>query len=120
MSLKSVFVIAAAATFVAGAAAAHPHVVSTTPVKDAQVSPSPKAVRIKFNESPSAAFSTIAVKDSAGKAVKTGKTTVDKADKTTLTATIDQVLAPGAYTVDWKASGSDTHKVNGTYTFTVK
>ena len=120
MSFKFALPIAAALALCAGAASAHPHVVSATPAQDAQVSSSPKTVSIKFNEAPTPAFSAIAVQDAAGKAVKTGKTAVDKADKTVLTATIGQSLAPGVYTVDWKATGSDTHKAAGTYNFTVK
>jgi methionine-rich copper-binding protein CopC len=120
MSFKFVAPLATTLALIAGAAAAHPHIVSATPDKDAQVAGSPKTVRIKFNEAPAAAFSAIAVKDASGKAVKTGKAAIDKADKTVLTAAISQTLAPGVYTVDWKASGSDTHKVAGTYSFTVK
>ncbi|MDB5453854.1 MAG: copper resistance protein [Caulobacteraceae bacterium] len=120
MSLKSALVLAAAVSLVAGAALAHPHVVSATPAQDSQVTGSPKVVRIKFNEAPTAAFSAIALKDAAGKPVKTGKVGVDKADKTVLTAPIAQTLAPGVYKVTWRAAGSDTHKVDGTYSFTVK
>ena len=120
MSAKFILPLVAALALTAGSALAHPHVVSSTPAKDGQVAGSPKTVKIKFNEAPSAAFSTIEIKDASGKAVKVGKTGVDKADKTSLTATVDQTLTPGVYTVDWKASGSDTHKVAGTYSFTVK
>ena len=120
MSPKFALPLALALAFSAGAALAHPHVESSTPAKDAQVTGSPKTVRIKFNEAPSGAFSTIALKDASGKAVKVGKAAVDKADKTVLTAAVAQTLAPGVYTVDWKASGSDTHKATGTYSFTVK
>jgi hypothetical protein len=119
MSLKFVLPLAAVVALYAGAAMAHPHVVASTPAKDAQVA-APKTVRIKFNEAPTPAFSAIEVKDAGGKAVKTGKTAVDKADKTAITASIDQSLTPGVYTVDWKASGSDTHKATGTFNFTVK
>jgi methionine-rich copper-binding protein CopC len=120
MSLKSILIAAATLTFVAGAASAHPHIISAAPAQDASVTPPPKAVRIKFNEAPNATFSAIVVKDSAGKAVKTGKTAIDKTDKTVLTADIGQSLPPGAYTVEWKAAGSDTHKVSGSYKFTVR
>jgi methionine-rich copper-binding protein CopC len=120
MSLKPVLALTAAVSLCAGSALAHAHLVSATPAQDAQVSASPKVVRIKFNEAPTAAFSTIAVKDASGKPVKTGKAVVDKADKTVLTAPIAQTLAPGVYKVTWRAAGSDTHKVDGTYSFTVK
>jgi copper resistance protein C len=119
MSFKFALPIALVLAFSAGAALAHPHVVSSTPAKDAQVS-APKSVSIKFNEAPSVAFSAIAIKDASGKAVKVGKAGVDKGDKTVLTADVGQTLTPGVYTVDWKASGADTHKATGTYSFTVK
>jgi|GraSoiStandDraft_4_1057263.scaffolds.fasta_scaffold114432_4 methionine-rich copper-binding protein CopC len=120
MSAKIILSLSAALALCAGTALAHPHVVSATPAQDAQVSPAPKIVRIKFNEAPTAAFSAIEVKDAAGKPIKTGKAAIDKTDKTILTAAINQPLAPGVYKVAWKAAGSDTHKVDGTYSFTVK
>jgi methionine-rich copper-binding protein CopC len=120
MSLNTIASLSIALALCAGAASAHPHVVSATPAQDAQVTGSPKVVRIKFNEAPTAAFSAIELKDAAGKRVKVGKAAIDKADKTVLTAAIGQPLAPGVYKVTWKAAGSDTHKVDGTYSFTVK
>jgi hypothetical protein len=30
-----------------------------------------------------------------------------------------QPLTPGVYKVEWRAVGTDTHKVNGDFTFTV-
>jgi methionine-rich copper-binding protein CopC len=120
MSIKFALPLAAALALSATAALAHPHIVAATPAQDGQVSGSPKAIKIKFNEAPFAKFSGISVKDAAGKDVKLGATTVDPADKTQLVAPVTQTLAPGVYKVTWKASGSDTHKVDGSYSFTVK
>lgn len=120
MSKFAILSLAAAAAMTAGLAQAHPHVVSSAPASGAQVTASPKDVRIKFSEAPMAKFSAITVADSAGKPVKTAKTAVDAADKTQLIANFAQTLSPGVYKVTWKASGADTHKVTGSYSFTVK
>ena len=53
-------------------------------------------------------------------ALDSAKTAVDAADKTQLIANFAQTLSPGVYKVTWKASGADTHKVTGSYSFTVK
>lgn len=120
MSFKFALPLAAALSLAAGAALAHPHVVSSTPAANGEVAGSPKTIKVKFNEAPAAAFSGIAVKDAAGKDVKLGKVAVDPADKTQLVAPVTQTLAPGSYKVTWKAAGADTHKVDGTFSFTVK
>jgi methionine-rich copper-binding protein CopC len=120
MSFKFALPLAAALTLVAGAALAHPHVVSSSPATNGEVAGSPKAIKIKFNEAPVAQFSGVTVKDAAGKDVKLGKVAVDPADKTQLVAPVAQTLSPGIYKVTWKASGSDTHKVDGSFSFTVK
>ena len=120
MSIRTTLALAAALALTATLAAAHPMVVSASPAANGEVAGSPKDIRIKFNEAPFAKFSGVVVKDSAGKAVKTGKVSVDAKDKTQLVIPLAQTLAPGVYKVTWHASGSDTHKVDGTYSFTVK
>jgi methionine-rich copper-binding protein CopC len=119
MSIKSILTLSAVLALSAGAAFAHPQIVSATPAQNG-VSATPTAIRIKFNEAPTLAFSAIAVTDAAGTAVRTGPTLVDKTDRTVLMVAISRPLAPGVYKVNWKAAGSDTHKVDGTYSFTVK
>jgi methionine-rich copper-binding protein CopC len=120
MSIRTAICLATALALTATLAAAHPVVVSATPAVNGQVIGSPKDIRIKFNEAPFAKFSGVVVKDAAGKAVKTGKASIDPKDKTLLVVPLAQTLAPGVYKVSWHASGGDTHKVDGAYTFTVK
>jgi copper resistance protein C len=120
MSIRTALCLAAALALTTTLAAAHTVVVSATPAINGQVTGSPKDIRIKFNEAPFAKFSGVVIKDSAGKTVKTGKASVDAKDKTLLVVPLAQTLAPGVYKVTWHASGSDTHKVDGTYSFTVK
>jgi copper resistance protein C len=120
MSIRTALCLAAALAFTSTLALAHPKVVSAIPAVGGEVSGSPKDIRIKFNEAPFAKFSGVEIKDSAGKAVKTGKASADAKDKTQLVVPLAQTLSPGVYKVTWHASGSDTHKVDGTYSFTVK
>lgn len=120
MSIRTALCLAAALALTSTLAFAHPKVVSATPAVDGQVAGSPKDIRIKFNEAPFAKFSGVVITDAAGKPVKTGKAGVDAKDKTQLVVPLAQTLAPGVYKVTWHASGSDTHKVDGTYSFTVK
>lgn len=120
MSTKSSLILAAALAMSASLAHAHAHVVSAKPAVNGQAAGSPKEVRIKFNEAPTVAFSQVTVTGPNGKAVKTGKPAANPSDKTELVVGVGETLAPGAYKVEWKTSGADTHKVGGSYTFTVK
>lgn len=64
-------------------------------------------------------FSGIALTTDAGAAESLGKPGVDPADDTTLIAAIPQALKPGVYKVTWHAVSVDTHKTQGSFTFTV-
>jgi methionine-rich copper-binding protein CopC len=66
-----------------------------------------------------AAFSGLDLKDSSGKDVALGSSSVDPKDKRQLVAPIAVRLGPGTYTVNWHAVGDDTHHVAGHYTFQV-
>ena len=60
----------------------------------------------------------MAVRDAAGKQVDKVDPQVDKADRFVLRASLP-VLSPGVYKVEWQVMSTDTHKVNGNFTFTV-
>ena len=49
-----------------------------------------------------------------------GKAAVDPSDNAVLIVKTNAPLAPGAYTVSWKAVSVDTHHTQGTFQFTVK
>jgi copper resistance protein C len=102
-----------------GAAAAHAKLKSATPASDAQVSPAPTEVVLRFNEKLEATFSSIQVLDSGGKPVATGKAMLDAADPSVMKVAVPS-LAPGRYTVRFAAVGGDGHRRTGAYAFTVK
>jgi len=117
--LTSSLAVAAAATAIASAAQAHAMLEAATPAVNGVVAGAPKEIRITFSEDIVPAFSGIALKGPGGATIATGKGAVDK-EGTTLIVPVKAALKPGAYQVQWRAVSTDTHKMTGTYAFTVK
>jgi copper resistance protein C len=97
---------------------AHPELQSAEPAAGAATS-SPKQVKITFNENVIPQFSGIEVKDQAGKVIATGKATTDPTNKKQLVVPLQEPLRPGDYKVEWHAVSDDTHRVKGSYSFSV-
>lgn len=98
-------------------AQAHAHLVSATPADKAAVS-SPRQISLRFNEKLEPKFSGLKVTDTRGTALKL-TTTVAK-DGLTLVGSPARPLARGAYKVTWHVVASDAHRMEGTFSFTVK
>ncbi len=113
----------AAVTFIAaivyGAIAyAHPELQFAEPAAGTATS-SPKQIKITFNESVIAQFSGVELKDQTGKVIATGKASTDPANKKQLLVPLQEQLPPGEYKVEWHAVSEDTHRVKGSYSFSV-
>jgi methionine-rich copper-binding protein CopC len=108
-----------AATLSAGVAYAHPELQWAEPATDAAAAASPKQIRIMFNESVLVQFCGVELKDKTGKVVATGKATTDPTNKKLLVVPVKEQLAPGDYKVEWHAVSDDTHRVKGSYSFSV-
>ena len=65
------------------------------------------------------AATTSPLKDHDGKMIPTGKPTVDPANKKQLVVPVNETLSPGDYKVEWHAVSDDTHRVKGSYSFSV-
>jgi methionine-rich copper-binding protein CopC len=127
--MRSIFSIVpmavAGALLAATPAFAHPKLVSSTPEADATVAPTSQ-VSLTFSENLLAPMSGVQI-------IMTGmpgmpnhhmpvngvKTSVQGEGKT-LVATFPRALMAGTYQVSWHAVSSDTHRLQGTYSFTVK
>jgi methionine-rich copper-binding protein CopC len=107
-----------AAIFCGNAALGHPQLQSAEPAADA-VAASPKEIRITFNEAIIPQFSGVELTDKAGKLVATGKSATDPTNKKVLVVPVTGQLAPGNYKVEWHAVSEDTHRVKGSYSFSV-
>ena len=102
------------------AAVAHPKLTQTAPEANAIVATGPNEIRLTFNESLEASFSGAEIKNEGGKKIETGKVSTDPKNPKQLVIPLSAPLAPGAYKVTWHAVASDSHRVKGSYSFTVK
>ena len=108
-----------AASLLSSAAVAHPELRSAEPAAGGAAAASPKQIRITITEAVIPQFSGAEVKDQAGKAIATGKATVDPANRKKLVVPVNEPLPPGDYRVEWHAVSDDTHRVKGSYSFSV-
>ena len=99
-------------------ALAHAQLRSATPAAGSSTQTAPAEVVVNFSESLEGAFSTLVVRDAAGKRVDKADSHVEGDNKTTIRVSLPP-LEPGTYTVDWRAISTDTHRVNGSFTFRV-
>ena len=118
--MKKVFIFAAALLSLPLAANAHPRLKAAGPAPGSAVVASPAALRIQFNEPIELLFSGIEVTNAKGEKQATGTPVIAGADKTQMIVPLTTKLSPGLYTVAWHAVGDDTHRVKGSYTFSVK
>ena len=118
---RTTIVLAASAALVlsgAVAAFAHAHLVRATPAAGGTVNAAPSEVTLRFSEKLEPKFSSVVVRDAAGKQVDKGESAVDKADRMVIRVLLPP-LEPGVYKVEWRAVSADTHKIDGNFTFKV-
>jgi methionine-rich copper-binding protein CopC len=109
----SVFLLAIAA---ATPALSHAALNQAEPRVGSTVTTSPSEVVLTFTEQLEPAFSRIEVRDAGGKRVDAGQT---KVDGSTMRVPL-RPLRAGSYKVNWRALSVDTHKSEGTFSFTMK
>jgi copper resistance protein C len=114
-----ILTFAAASFGLAGRAVAHANLKVETPAANSTV-PSPEQLILKFSEGLEIKFTGVKITGPNGKAVTTGTLSLDPNDQTSLIVPIAGSLAAGRYKVDWQAVAKDTHKTQGTYSFTIK
>ena len=115
-----------AALAFAGSAQAHTKLVSSSPAANTKVT-KPGRVVLTFNEKVVASFTgaTLAMTSMPGMAnhqpmAITGFTSAMSANGKTLTLMMRRALATGTYQLKWHAAGADTHRMEGTLSFTVR
>jgi methionine-rich copper-binding protein CopC len=107
---------ATASLMLATQAQAHAKLVGSTPVADTTTT-APKQITLKFNEKVQPNFTGVEL-TMGGAPVKL-TTTVAK-DRMTLVGAPAKPFAAGVYQVKWHAVTADTHRMQGTYSFTVR
>ncbi|GAB2758346.1 copper resistance CopC family protein [Sinomonas soli] len=95
---------------------AHDALEGSAPTSGATVAAAPGEVRLDFSETPLGVGAQITVTDPAGRVVSDGAPEV-------VDRSVHQKLSAGgpagAYTVVWRVVSSDSHPIEGTFTFTV-
>jgi copper resistance protein C len=97
---------------------AHAFLDHADPKVGSAVAAPPVAARLWFTEPLEPAFSSIAVVDANGHRVDAGQPQPDTHDPLLLQVPLAR-LAPGEYTVVWRAVSIDTHVTQGRFTFRV-
>ena len=105
-------------TLCAGAVSAHAFLETSVPPVGGTVQQPPAEVSIHFTEGVEPLFSTITVQDAAGARVDTGGVHLE-GDDTHLAIGLKPLTA-GTYKVIWHATATDTHKTQGSFSFTVQ
>ena len=115
-----------AAMAFSGAAHAHAKLVKSTPAANAVVA-KPTKIVLTFNEKLIAKFATTTLTMTAMPGMKdhapmkiSGVTSAMSKDGKTLTLTMRRALMPGTYQLRWHAAGADTHRMEGSFQFSVK
>ena len=102
----------------AGPASAHAFLDTATPAVGSTVRQAPSEVVIDFTEGVEPQFSTITVQDASGAPVAAGGVHLEGSGDTHLAVGL-KPLRPGTYKVVWHATSTDTHKTEGSFSFTV-
>lgn len=97
---------------------AHAQLRQADPPVGAVVHSPPAQVELTFSEAVEPRISTVAIPDAAGVQVDKHDLHVAPGDAKRLAISLG-ALPPGIYTVVWHATSVDTHKTEGTFTFTV-
>lgn len=99
-------------------ASAHAFLEHASPDVGATVHVVPRQLRLWFSERLEAAFSRVAVLDARGRDVTAGRLKAAPGNPKELVVPL-KPLAPGVYTVHWRAVSVDTHVTQGGFEFTV-
>lgn len=101
-------------------AAAHAFPKRSLPEVGATVAASPSQVKVWFSGELEPVFSTLVVKDAAGKQVSSGKGALGADNHALLETALPKPLPAGAYSVYWSVISHDGHHTEGHFAFTVK
>jgi methionine-rich copper-binding protein CopC len=113
---KRIAVACAIALASSGAALAHAELHHASPEVGSAVSEAPHEVTLTFTDNLEAAFSSANVTDTTGARVDEGKSQVNG----NMIRIGLKTLLPGSYRVHWRVLSVDTHRSEGSFTFSVR
>jgi methionine-rich copper-binding protein CopC len=96
----------------------HNHLVKSTPGAGDTLAASPTDIRLRFNERPEIAFTSVTLLRSDSTRIVTIKA-IATADSMEVSAPLPAPLAPGSYLITWRTASRDGHAIRGTYGFSI-
>lgn len=105
------------AALASSAAFGHPSLVRSQPVAGSKAKP-PEQVSLWFSEKIEPVFNRIEVVDGSGTHFEAGKPKIDESNGMHLRVGL-KPLPAGSYSVHWRVSASDSHKMEGVFSFQV-
>ena len=106
------------AASLSSAAFAHAHLTTATPPVGSTVRTVPTEIAITYSEDVEPKFSAIEVQDASGHRVDADDVHTAQGNAKRLIVGL-KPLAPGTYKVIWHVTSTDTHKTDGSYSFTI-
>jgi methionine-rich copper-binding protein CopC len=110
--------LAFAALACPGLASAHAHLASATPAANSVLDAAPKVLLLTYTEDLDLAFCTVTVTDAMGMNDAAGRPQPVPGHANEMQVPLN-IQMPGKITVSWHALSTDTHKTQGTFSFTV-
>ncbi|WP_020574260.1 copper resistance protein CopC [Actinopolymorpha alba] len=118
-TLAAMLVACLAVMLTAGPASAHAELVMTTPGNGSVLTTPPKQLVLRFSEAVEVGLGKIEVFGPNGKRIQVGQLIHPHNERETISATLRGPLTPGAHTVAWRLTSSDSHPVQGAFVFSV-
>ena len=103
----------------AAPASAHSVLVGSTPEQGAEVGTAPAAVSLTFSEGVGLSRQSVKVLDARGHRVDVGKPHHVAGQASSVAVDLKPGLSNGSYVVSWRVVSSDSHPVEGTFSFGV-
>ena len=113
--MLGLFVLAIATLGLVGPASAHDAAESTSPAQGASLATPPEEVSVTFSNPPLGIGSSFSVKDASGTEWADGSVRIVD---NVATQKLRSGGPAGAYTVAWRVVSSDSHPIEGTFSFT--
>ncbi len=107
-----------ASAAIPAAASAHAFLKNATPSVGSTVATPPKQLVIDYTEGVEPKFSSVTVVNAAGARMDNGPLKTAPGNDAELVVPL-KPLSAGTYKVTWHVTSTDTHKTEGSYTFTV-
>jgi copper resistance protein C len=110
-------ILLAGLTFAAQPAFAHAYLTHAVPAAGSTVQSPPSNLELFYTEEVVPHFSSVAVQSAGGSRIHAGALRISQNRREVIVPM--PKLAPGKYTVIWHMTAEDTHKTQGSYSFSV-